>query len=244
MEIKNKVIIITGGSNGIGKACAVNFVSNNAKVIIADVDEKNGKAVKEVLGQNCMFVKTDVTNEKDVINLRNIVMKKFKRIDVLINDAAKQTQNNFFDMSPKEFKDVIDVNLNGTFICSNILGKEMLSGSHIINMLSVHYDKPRTRKYHYDASKAAVSMLTKEMGMELASKGINVNGISYGACNTPMNADWLDDEEKVNETLSKIPLKWIAEPEEIAEFVKVILEKFCDYSTGSIFNIDGGRSLV
>lgn len=244
MEIKNKVIVITGGSNGIGRACAINFISNNATVVIADVDEKNGKQLEVLLGSNCMFVKTDVTNEKEVTHLKNIVMKKYQKIDILINDAAKQTQNDFFDMTPNEFREVIDVNLNGTFICSNILGKEMLPGSQIINMLSVHYDLPRTRKYHYDASKAAVSILTKEMALELAEKGINVNGISYGACDTPMNADWIDNEEKVKETLSKIPLKWIAKPEEIAEFTKVILEKFCDYSTGSIYNIDGGRSLV
>lgn len=147
-------------------------------------------------------------------------------------------------MKVNEFKSVIDTNINGTFICSNILGKEMKKGSKIINMLSVHYNKPRKNKYHYDASKAGVAMLTKEMALELADKGITVNGIEYGACNTLMNEDWINDIEKVNETIDKIPLKWIAEPEEIAAFVRVILENFSDYATGSIFNIDGGRSLT
>lgn len=111
-------------------------------------------------------------------------------------------------------------------------------------MLSVHYSKPRKNKYHYDASKAGIAMLTQEMALELADEGITVNGISYGACNTPMNSNWINDEALVNSTIKKIPLKWIAEPEEIARFTIVILKEFSDYTTGSIFNIDGGRNLT
>ncbi len=84
-------------------------------------------------------------------------------------------------MRIEEFKSVIDVNLNGTFICSNVIGKVMNKGSKIINMLSVHYNLPRKNKYHYDSSKAAVAMLTKEMALDVAEKGITVNAISYGA---------------------------------------------------------------
>lgn len=111
-------------------------------------------------------------------------------------------------------------------------------------MLSVHYDKPRKNKYHYDASKAGVAMLTKEMALALIEKGITVNGISLGACNTPMNSNWINDKVKAEKKLEKIPLKWIAEPEDIANFTINVLESFSDYTTGSIFTIDGGRSLI
>lgn len=244
MEIKDKVVVITGGANGIGKACAQELHKTYANIIIAEIDKKNGEDIKKILGNRCSFVKTDITMEREVIKLKEFIMSKYGRIDILINNAAKQTENSFFNMKVNEFKSVIDTNINGTFICSNILGKEMKKGSKIINMLSVHYNKPRKNKYHYDASKAGIAMLTKEMALELIDKGITVNGIAYGACNTPMNANWINNIEKVNETISKIPLRWIAEPEEIARFVRVILEDFSDYATGSIFNIDGGRSLT
>ena len=120
----------------------------------------------------------------------------------------------------------------------------MLNGSKIVNMLSVHSEVVRKGKYAYDASKAAIEMLTKEMALELFEKGINVLGISFGACNTPMNNYWINNMEQKEETLNKIPLKWIAEPEEIADFVINILQKFSDYTTGNIFTIDGGRSLM
>lgn len=244
MKVEDKVIVITGGANGIGKACTIQLHNANAKIIIADIDEKNGKEIEKRLGERCSFVKTDITNEQEVTYLKNFIMDKYGRIDVLINNAAKQTENSFFDMKVDEFKSVIDTNINGTFICSNILGREMKKGSKIINMLSVHYDRPRKNKYHYDTSKAGIAMLTKEMALTLVDNGITVNGISYGACDTPMNSNWIHDQEKVETTLSKIPLRWIAKPEEIANFVVNILENFTDYTTGSIFNIDGGRSLT
>lgn len=242
MEIKNKTIIITGGARGIGKACALELAKKEAKVIIADIHQlENEEEFKKL---NCLFIRTDITMENEVEKLRDFAMEKTGKIDVLINNAAKQTQNEFFKMSPSEFKEVIDVNLNGTFICSHIIGKEMKPSSKIINMLSVHYDLPRKNKYHYDASKAGVAILTKEMALDLVEKGITVNGISYGACNTPMNSDWLNDEKKVETTLSKIPLRWIAQPEEIAKFTSNILENFSDYTTGTIFTIDGGRNIM
>ena len=244
MKIKNKVVVITGGANGIGRSCAFKIARKGGIVILADIDEKNGKKTEKELANKSHFIKTDITKETDVINLKEFVMSKYGKIDILINNAAKQTENSFFNMKPEEFKSIIDTNLNGTFICSNILGKEMKNGSRIINMLSVHYNKPRKNKYHYDASKAGIAILTKEMALELVEKGITVNGISYGACDTPMNKEWINDEEKIKKTLEKIPLKWIAKPEEIATFVINILENFSDYTTGSIFNIDGGRELT
>lgn len=125
MELLNKVVIITGGANGIGKECGLRLKKEGAKIIIADIDQDNGSIVEKQLGKDGIFIKTDITKEEEVINLRDEVLKKYKKIDILINNAAKQTQNAFFDMKVEEFKDVINVNLNGTFICSNIIGKTM-----------------------------------------------------------------------------------------------------------------------
>ena len=243
MNLKEKTVIITGGAKGIGKAIALELLKEKCRVIILDIDKIEGRKLQNDLNDMIKFININISKEEQVKKACDYIINKYKKIDILINNAAKQTENEFFKMSVKEFREIIDTNLVGTFICSSILGKFMKSGSKIINMLSVHYNKPRKNKYHYDASKAGIAMLTQEMALELADKGITVNGISYGACNTPMNSNWIDNEDIVNSTLKKIPLKWIAEPEEIARFTAVILKEFSDYATGSIFNIDGGRSL-
>ena len=244
MNLKEKTVIITGGAKGIGKAIAFELLKEKCKVIILDIDKIEGRKLQNDLNDMIEFINIDISKEEQVKEACDYIISKYKKIDILINNAAKQTENEFFKMSVKEFREIIDTNLVGTFICSSIFGKFMKSGSKIINMLSVHYNKPRKNKYHYDASKAGIAMLTQEMALELADKGITVNGISYGACNTPMNSNWIDNEDIVNNTLNKIPLKWIAEPEEIARFTIVILKEFSDYATGSIFNIDGGRNLT
>lgn len=243
MKLLNRVVIVTGGANGIGRACVIRLVHEGAIAVIADIDDINGKELEKKLKGKGKFIKTDVTNPRDVENLKEKVLEKYGKIDILINNAAKQTENSFFNMGIEEFKTVINVNLIGTFICSNIIGQTLSNEGKIINMLSVHYNLPRKNKYHYDASKAAVAMLTKEMALELIEKGITVNAISYGACNTPMNKEWINDIEKVENVKSKIPMKWIAEPNEIANFLEIILREFSEYTTGTIFNIDGGRSL-
>ena len=242
-----RIAIVTGASRGIGREIAKMLAKEDIQVI-ANYNNSEKKAIElqEELKKeniNIDIFKADISKREDARKLVEYTLEKYKKIDILINNAAKQTQNAFFDMKVEEFKDVINVNLNGTFICSNIIGKTMGKGGKIINMLSVHYNLPRKNKYHYDASKAGVAMLTKEMALDLVERGITVNAISYGACNTPMNSDWINDKEKVKETKDKIPMKWIAEPEEIANFVKIILSDFSEYTTGSIFNIDGGRSI-
>lgn len=244
MNLKNKTVVVTGGANGIGKSIAKELVKEECKVIILDIDDKEGRNIQIASKAKIEFINVDISNEKQIEEISRYIENKYGIVDILINNAAKQTENKFFEMSVKEFREIIDINLVGTFICSNILGKLMKRGSKIINMLSVHYNKPRKNKYHYDASKAGIAMLTQEMALELADKGITVNGISYGACNTPMNSNWINDGAIVNNTLKKIPLKWIAEPEKIARLTVVILKEFSDYATGSIFNIDGGRNLT
>ncbi len=243
MNLKEKTVIITGGAKGIGKAIAFELLKEKCKVIILDIDKIEGRKLQNDLNDMIEFINIDISKEEQVKEACDYIISKYKKIDILINNAAKQTENEFFKMSVREFREIIDTNLIGTFICSNIFGKSMRKGSKIINMLSVHYNKPRKNKYHYDASKAGIAMLTQEMALELSDKVITVNGISYGACDTPMNSNWINDNELVNKTLNKIPLKWIAKPEEIARFTKIVLQEFSDYATGSIFNIDGGRSL-
>ena len=247
LDVKDKTIIVTGGAKGIGAACCRLFCEKGANVIIADIDYENAfkveKSVKENGGE-IFAVKTDISKEADVKNMVQKAKEKYGKIDILVNDAAVQEVNSFQDISISEWEKVIDVNLNGTFLCSREVTKEFENGGQIINMLSVHSQLPRVNKYHYDASKAGIEILTKELALNYADKNISVNAVSFGAVATPMNEDWLGIEEKVKNTLSKVPMSIIFKPEEIARFVYEVLKNFSLYTTGSVFVVDGGRSLT
>lgn len=241
MDITNKTIIVTGGAMGIGEACADLLKNSGANVIIVDFNQAAGE---ETAGRlDCDFFHADISQEEDLISLRDYITGKYGSLDILVNNAAKQTEKNFFDFTVKDFAADISVNLVGTFTAIRTLCEIMKPGSTILNMLSVHYEQPRLNKYAYDASKAGIAMLTKEAALVLAEKGITVNGISYGAVRTPMNGSWIEHPEQIEQAKEKVPLGWVGEPEEIASFVKTILTEFSDYATGSIFTIDGGRRL-
>lgn len=243
MNLNNKIVVVTGASNGIGMACVEDFLIKKAKVYGIDIDECNGKKLENKFN-NFTYIQGDISNDIDISKAKKIILDKEGKVDILINNAAKQTSSSFFETSIDDFKDVINTNLIGTFICSKIIGELIGKNGKIINMLSVHSEVIRKNKYAYDASKAGIEMLTKEMALEFVDSDISVLGISYGACNTDMNKEWINIKEKRNETLEKIPMKWIAEPKEISGFVISVLENFSDYTTGNIFTIDGGRSLL
>ena len=141
------------------------------------------------------------------------------------------------------WQQIINTNYFGT--CNMIYNayKIMNKDSTILNILSVHSNKPRVNKYAYDSSKSALEIFTKELALEFANKGITINALSFGAVNTDMNEEWKSSPENKEVALSKVPLKIIFEPEQIANFCFTIINEFAHYTTGSIFTIDGGRSL-
>ena len=119
----------------------------------------------------------------------------------------------------------------------------MSEGSTILNLISVHSVKPRTKKYAYDSSKSAIEILTKELALEFAPHKITVNALSFGAVETDMNNTWLTHSEQREIARAKVPLKIVFNPVQIANFTYVIIKVFSKYTTGSVFVIDGGRSL-
>lgn len=235
--MRKKTIVITGGSNGIGKHISLLYLKDNYNVCVIDKD-CNDKNI------DIDYYIGDISNEFQMRSVFKTIGSKYKTIDILVNNAARQEISSFEKMSISSFKSIINNNLNGMFICSKFAYKYMKSGSKILNILSVHHFKPRMNKYHYDVSKAGISMLTKELALELASKNITINSLSFGAVKTNMNKEWLDNALEVNDVISKVPLKILFEASEIASFAKNILDLFAAYTTGSDFIIDGGRSLV
>lgn len=236
--MKKKTIVITGGSNGIGKSISLLYLNDNYNVCVIDIVNELDK------NNNIDYYYGDVSNEFQMRNIFKMIGNKYNNIDILINNAGKQEISSFEKMSISSFKSIVNNNLNGMFICTKLAYKYMKNGSKILNILSVHHFKPRINKYHYDVSKSGINMLTKELALELACKNITINSLSFGAVKTNMNKEWLDNSKEVDKVISKVPLKILFEADEIARFAKNILDLFASYTTGSDFIIDGGRSLV
>lgn len=185
--LKGKVAIVTGGSQGMGKATVTLFLKAGAKVVIADIKEKEGQEVsKELqhLGES-IFVKADVSNDQDVQNLVAATVQKFGRLDIAVNNAALAPDKSpltDFDVGP--WKRVLDVNLTGAALCCKYEMQQMLKqggGGSIINIASINAFKPQPNMPAYTSAKHAIIGLTKHAAMEGGPHGIRVNAIAPGA---------------------------------------------------------------
>jgi len=248
LKLKGKVSIVTGAGQGIGKAIAITFAREGSYVVVNDIDlDKAASVAKEIegFGGKAIAVKADVSQNEEVRDMVAETIRNFGRIEILVNNAGIQTTAPFLELSEEEWCRVIDVNLKGVFLCSQTVAREMIKqeGGKIINISSVHQSVPRYNRAHYDASKAGVAMLTKDMALELAKYNIKVNCIAPGAIATPMNEDILKSPEKMAIIKSMIPLARMGEPEEVAQLALYLASDEADYITGTIVEIDGGLSL-
>jgi len=248
LKLIGKVSLVTGASKGIGKAIALTLAQEGSYVIVNDInlDEANA-VVKEIIasGGKAISIKADVSQKKEVRTMVKETIINFGKIDILVNNAGIQTVTPFLELSEEDWQRVIDVNLKGTFLCSQVVAKEMVKykKGKIINISSIHQSTPRFNKIHYDVSKAGIAMLTKDMALELSKYKINVNCVAPGAIITPMNKDILESPKKMAEIESMIPWKRMGKPEEVAQAVLYLASNESDYITGITIQIDGGSSL-
>ncbi|HIS74003.1 TPA: 3-oxoacyl-[acyl-carrier-protein] reductase [Candidatus Galligastranaerophilus intestinavium] len=239
MENK-KVALVTGGSRGIGKACAIELAKAGCDVIInyAGNEEAANKTVEElkVLGSNSKAMKFDVSNQELVEAAIKEIMDKYKRIDVLVNNAGITRDGLFMRMSAQNWLDVINTNLNSAYFVTNPVSKIMIkqrSGA-IVNMASISGIYGNAGQANYSTAKAGLIGFTKALAKELASRNIRVNAVAPGFIQTDMTKD-LPQEQIVD----KIPLKRLGEPEDIAKTVK-FLALDTTYITGQVIGVDGG----
>lgn len=238
----NKVVLVTGSSRGIGRSTIIEFASHGYDVIINFV---NGEAkafelcdyVKNTYSVDAIAIKCDIANEEEVKNMFNIISDKFGRLDVLVNNAGISMDNNIDDKSYSEFMKVLSVNLGGPFLTCKYAKKIMNSGS-IINVSSTNgIDTNYKESIDYDASKAGLNSLTKNLALEL-SPNIRVNAVACGWVNTDVNQN-LNPDFKESE-LSKILLNRFAESNEIAKVIYFLASDDASYINGSIIRVDGG----
>lgn len=246
MKLKNKVAIVTGSSRGIGRATAIELAKEGCKVVI---NYKKGKEVaqsvlKEIGEDNGMSVQADVSKKEDVKRLIKETLNKFRKIDILINNAGIVTPKKFLELAEEDWKKTLDVNLLGVFLCSQAVASHMLKqkSGKIINVSTIRglNQSGRAGILDYSASKAAVINFTKTLSKELAPF-INVNCVAPGWVETEMNKN-LDPEFRKDET-DKTYLKRFAKPEEIAKAIVFLASDDASYITGEVLVVDGGYSL-
>lgn len=243
--MNKKTILITGGSSGIGSSIVTKFAKNNYNIIFTYFNHEEKafnlkEKIEEDYNVSCACIKCDVTNEKDIDNLYNIVVDKFKNIDVLVNNAAIAIDNLFDNKTKEEFIKTLDTNLVSVFLISRLFGNLMYKNKSgkIINISSNNgIDSYYEFSLEYDASKAGLINLTHNLAHHF-SPYINVNCVCPGWVNTPMN-ETLSEEFKKKET-DKILLKRFASPDEIADLVYYLSSNEASYINDSIIKIDGG----
>ena len=242
-----KTAVITGASGGIGKATAVMLAQAGYDVVINYYgDWENAEAVKaecEKYGSDSMIIEADVSDYAATENMVNEILKKYPRIDVLVNNAGITKDMLLLRMGEKDFDSVINVNLKGTFNCTKHFSRVMMKqrAGSIINMASVVGINGNAGQANYAASKAGVIGFTKSAAKELASRGVRVNAIAPGYIDTAMTAV-LSDSVKQN-ILSHIPLGTLGKAEDVAKAVLFLASDSSSYITGTVLNVDGGMAM-
>lgn len=248
MKLRNKVSLVTGAGQGIGKAIALALANEGSAVAVNDINVETARRVSEEIiasGGRAIAIKGDISRKEEVENMIDKTNRSFGHIDILVNNAGVQTETPFLDLSEEEWDTIIDTNLKGTFLCSQLAAREMVKqeGGKIINISSIHEFFARRNIAHYAASKGGIAMLTKVMALELARYKINVTAIAPGTVATGMNAGSLSSPQEVAEMSSRIPWGRIAMPEEVAKVAIYLASQDAEYITGSTIYMDGGFSL-
>jgi NAD(P)-dependent dehydrogenase (short-subunit alcohol dehydrogenase family) len=249
--MKDKVIIVTGGSNGMGKGMAKRFASDGAKVVIVGRTlEKldNAKCEIETYPGQVHSVQLDVRDAEKVSEMIRQVDEKFGRIDALVNNAAGNFICPAENLSINGWNSVIDIVLNGTFYCSSAVGKYWIDRKEkgaIVNMVATYAWNAGAGVIHSAAAKAGVLSMTRTLAVEWGRKyGIRVNAIAPGPIERTGGADKLwESEEAAKRTLNSVPLGRLGTPEEIAALAAFLLSENASYINGECVTMDGGQWL-
>jgi len=254
--MNDKVVLVTGATQGIGQAIAIKFASEGAKIAIFDIEEPK-KTIKKIEENNgkVLWMQVDITNEKLVKESIDKVVQELGMIDILVNNAGIFPIERFEEISYSLFSKIFEINVFGLFNCSQKVVKLFISNKipgKIINIASAEGIREGLYQTAYSASKAAVISLTKGMALELAKYGILVNAIAPGAILTkgaksavPFPETGTFPEDFMEYQKKKFsPLGSMGKPEDIAEMAYFLASDKANYITGAIMSVDGGRILI
>jgi 3-oxoacyl-[acyl-carrier protein] reductase len=243
--MKDKVVIITGAANGIGKATALEMARKKAKVVLVDIDNKSLKKVHEQithLGRESMAINADVTKEKKVIEVIQKTIKKYKRIDVLVNNAGSMLLKTIDELEEQEWENIIKTNLKGVYLFVKNTAKHMKGNKKgkIVNVASTAGIIGLKNSSAHAAANGGIISLTRQLAIELSPYNINVNVVSPGIIATSLTKEMLDKPKTKEELLSHIPMNRAGTPEEVAEAIIFLASKRSNFITGHNLIVDGG----
>lgn len=239
--LENKVVIVTGGAQGLGAAHVRKLIEEGAKVVITDILIDKGEKLAQELGDKAIFVELDVTNADSWEKAINQAESAFGPVDILVNNAGIEIMKPFIDFTAEDLQKLLNVNLFGNFhgMQKVLPSMKKAGGGSIINISSLEGLRGTAGNSIYNASKFAATGLTKAVAQEYAEYNIRVHSVHPGAINTPgIEAD--DIKDTVQNYVKSIPMKRIGEPEEVANLVVFLASDKSSYSTGAEFIVDGG----
>ncbi|WP_174615144.1 glucose 1-dehydrogenase [Virgibacillus ihumii] len=242
-RIDDKVAIVTGGARGMGESHVRTFVREGAKVVLTDLNEESGKALADELGENVAFVKQDVTKAADWENVVSETEKIFGPVNILVNNAGISMNKSLFDMTEEDYRKIVDINQISVFHgMKTVVPSMQKSGSgSIVNISSMN--GLVAGAIGYTDTKFAVRGMTKAAAVQLGGLGIRVNSVHPGVIETPMVTEG-DAVDEIKEFAKQIPVKRMAQSEEVSNLVLYLASDESSYSTGSEFVIDGGLTAM
>ncbi|HUI75204.1 MAG TPA: glucose 1-dehydrogenase [Candidatus Acidoferrum sp.] len=246
-RLEGKVVAVTGGNQGIGRAIVERLASEGADVTFCYVsNQPEADAVTADIrkyGRKFAAMECDISKIADCQKFISYSVSQLGKIDILVNNAGVERRAPFWEVLESDFDLVLNVNLKGLFFVTQAFVRHRMdakAGGKIINISSVHEELPFPHFASYCASKGGVKMLTRDLSIELAPLGVTINSIAPGAIETPINKNLLNNPSELNALLSKIPLKRLGKPEDVASLAAFLACSESDYVTGTTYFVDGG----
>lgn len=256
-RLTNQTAVVTGANSGIGKAVAQQLAREGARVVINYVtgDEAAASLVDDIKkeGGEATAIRADVSNEQEVQEMFQKTCDTYQSVHILVNNAGIQKDASFADMKLEDWQKVLDVNLNGQFLCAREAIREFLkrdidehvsvSRGKIICMSSVHEIIPWAGHANYAASKGGIMLMMKSIAQEYAGQDIRINSIAPGAIKTPINKMAWEKPEELEKLLRLIPANRLGKPEDIARAAVWLASDESGYVNGTTLVVDGGMTL-